>query len=165
MKEVLDFVLKEPSEDNHIKGHVLPWKCAEIICSDISKITDLFFTFEYFEKTSENSNTNNIEIDNHNKQNKLEEDNDRIITHKNRSKRGEEAEKKNPSDEDSFDSGISMDSKEIVPDKRKKRNIELLDHIFKFLEAENDLNYVLVGYFMKILNYLNMKNNKIVRLF
>jgi hypothetical protein len=35
-----------------------------------------------------------------------------------------------------------------------RNKIELLDHLFSFLETDKDLNYVLVGYFSKFLNLL-----------
>ena len=44
-----------------------------------------------------------------------------------------------------------------------EKNIDLIDYLFKFLEeSEKDLNYVLVGYFVKILNFLFYKNNDVV---
>ena len=47
---------------------------------------------------------------------------------------------------------------------RPKKNIELLDLLFEFLNTDNELNYVLVGYFVNIMNFLFEKNTEKVNI-
>ena len=59
---------------------------------------------------------------------------------------------------DSYDSEESLDQNQH----RIKKNIELLDLLFKFLESKEDLHHTLVGYFMRVLTFLLNKNTEIV---
>ena len=147
IKNVLKYILTVPKCDEYKKGHLYPWLCSEILCSDIYSITQLFFTYEY-EEIGENINQNlKTEVSLNEKdinQNQTDQD-----------------IKKRKNTDDSYDSDIEI-SVDVQKDNRVKKNIELLDNLFSFLNTEEDLNYVLVGYFMKVLGFLLNKNLDIV---
>ncbi len=144
---MLDYILKEPSSEDYKKGHVYPWKCTEMITKDVSFITDYFFTFEYEKEKTEQVNKTETESSKDNNSDKELIEISPLKQHR-----------RDSYDDNSYSSDISM---EKVCSSKVRKNIELMDYLFRFLEGSS-LNYVLVGYFNKIINFLYYKNTQLV---
>ena len=131
MIKLIDYSLKMPTEDDPKKGHKFPFNATEIICSHNSAITDKFFENE---KKDEKMDIEKEEIKNE-----------------------EEKKEENKKEEEKIlnDDKMEIDEKSINNNEKNEENkINLLDYFFEFLQSESTVeNYVLIGYFNKILNH------------
>jgi hypothetical protein len=163
VKSLLKYVMLEPKEDEHNKGHKFPFVAAEILSCETMRIHELFLENE--NKFTEN----NKEIkEPENKEpevlkeiiNQVEEINEEI---------GEEirVEASNKAgsnilDENQIKSVSNEEAKEFSrTSKLEKTDVfqnSLLEEFLSFLDTNSELNYVLSGYFAKIFNFLFSKN-------
>ena len=99
------------------------------------------------------------------KEEKKDEEKKDEETKKEETKKDEE--KKEEKEETKKEEETKKDEEKKKEEKYPKNRIELLDYLLSFLETENELNYVLTGYFCKFLSALlsYKPNNLIVYLF
>ena len=197
IKKLVNYIILEPKEDDQIKGHKFPFVASEILSCEEKHIYNRFLLTEdelIQENENENDHINlnsshemkdfldkniisddkkedndNSNHDNNNhdllsdtkKQNKMDLEQTEQETKKDEEKKEEEEEKKK--DEEKKEEKEEKKKEEKYP----KNRIELLDYLLSFLETENELNYVLTGYFCKFLSALlsYKPNNLIVYLF
>ena len=146
MKKLIDYVTKMPKEDDQKSGHKFPFNASEILTSNNMKIINKYFGIE-----NENNEDNNFEKDINNNDNNNDNFNDNI----------------NDNNNDNNNDNINDDEDDVVNIKEdnnimKNQNIKndeqkekILIYLLNFLKSEstND-NYVLVGYFYKIIQHL-----------
>ena len=170
MIKLIDYSLKMPTEDDPKKGHKFPFNATEIICSSNSVITDKFFENNEKKKQIEKDEKMDIEKEEtkkeQNKEEKKEEEKkneekkmeeEKIEEKKNEENNEKIEEKKNEKDDKMEIDENNINNNEIQIEEQKEK-INLLDYFFKFLENEStNENYVLIGYFNKILNHFLQK--------
>ncbi len=138
IKSLINYIIKEPKEDNQLTGHKFPFVASELLNCDEQSISDFFLM------------TNN-EL-------KEKEDKEKIHHEKNSSK---DFSSQNINDILN-ELHKEKEEKEEKEDKEEKKEdekmneypidrIELLDYFLSFVETESELNYVLCGYFSKFL--------------
>ena len=222
VKLLLDYIISEPVNDDHKKGHKFPFIASEILNCDVNKINEFFTATEAellakdrkcssvsnadsdmvlsqddhlnafsneerskFEKKTEIHIENNTEVvvadqeegDNHNNNENNEEgvnyninnnnndihDNNDNMPHADLSPieiTSPDIGSPNNLNNKSISDLINVQNLEETSQthneagEKNRNRIELLDHLFSFLETDQDLNYVLVGYFSKFLNLL-----------
>ena len=170
IKKLIDYSTKMPISDNHNIGFKYPFNATEILCSENARFQDIFMTEKSFiskkelkEKLDQAKRIKKggfisqlFKIMNKVKTNDIQDDNmdiDDIDDEK------EQIEIDDLSDEEITDFGNDRNvGKKIV--------YENVDYLLNFLKESEEVqeNYVLVGYFYKILNSLiNMQAMKIVQ--
>ena len=170
IKKLIDYSTKMPISDNHNIGFKYPFNATEILCSENAKFQDKFMSEKSFiskkelkEKLDQAKRIKKggfisqlFKIMNKVKKNDIQDDNmdiDDIDEEK------EQIEIDDLSDEEITDFGNDKNvGKKIV--------YENVDYLLNFLKESEEVqeNYVLVGYFYKILNSLiNMQAMKIVQ--
>ena len=130
VKDLLDFIIKEPTEDEHKRGHKFPFNACEILCSENQSILGKIFD------------------------DKKEDEEDEEIEKKDLNKSG--SKKKNNDDDDDFDmdfTEMENSKKEDVFDYISGKNnnneentnlnkeIEVNDDKFTFDDNENNTNF------------------------
>ena len=163
IKALIDYSTKMPLSDNHNIGYKYPFNATEILCSENENFQNKFLISKPF-SSKENQIKNFKEKINKAKKikkggfifqmfeiiNKVNNNNLEI---------NEELEIENIPEEEM----IKYESKE---NKGQKVIYENVDYLLNFLKESEDVkkNYVLVGYFYKILNSLiNINKNKIIQ--
>ena len=167
IQKLIDYSTKFPSEDNHNVGYKYPFNATEILCTDnLSFQNKLMAGKVYIKNTEDNINEKIKRI-------KKESFLGQLFAALNHLKNGPNIEEKEEEESDSDDSE-SEEDEESEEEKNKNGNTdenknilyENIDYLLLFLkEPETTMdNYVLVGYFNKILNSLiNIHQMKIVQ--
>ena len=167
IQKLIDYSTKFPSEDNHNVGYKYPFNATEILCTDnLSFQNKLMAGKVYIKNTEDNINEKIKRI-------KKESFLGQLFAALNHLKNVPNIEEKEEEESDSDDSE-SEEDEESEEEKNKNGNTdenknilyENIDYLLLFLkEPETTMdNYVLVGYFNKILNSLiNIHQMKIVQ--
>ena len=148
IKNLVNYIIKEPNEDNELIGYKFPFIASEILNSGDDRILSYFINTK-----SELENINKYKTTNYDNINLFNDD----FEYKNNDKK--------------------VIKKVTYQIKVRDPNniIEMLDYLLTFLETKNELNYVL-GYFSKffltilmrkpkkIINYLYQERKDIIKL-
>ena len=161
IRKLIDYSTKLPSSDEHNIGHKYPFNAMEILCSENIKFQNKLMSES---KLNDNiDDAKNIEKDGfifqlYNAISKASKDD----------KNGENESDEEDEDEDQ-DEMNQNENKDIFNGENDNGNCKIIyeniDYLLGFLKESNETkeNYVLVGYFYKILNNLiNFHSNKIV---
>ena len=164
IKQMLDYIICEPVNDDPIKGHKLPYVCSQIFSTEADNITKYFFKtnkqLEEEEKNVINETNKNDEVkenksvDNKKVEKKEENNNEEVRenSNKKKNKKRRRRKKKNRYSVPLIKNNYNSDNK-----------IELLDYALNFLAKEEELNYVLCGYFSSFMkNLLNINQPVII---
>ena len=164
IKQMLDYIICEPVNDDPIKGHKLPYVCSQIFSTEADNITKYFFKtnkqLEEEEKNVINETNKNDEVkenksvDNKKVEKKEENNNEEVRenSNKKKNKKRRRRKKKNRYSVPLIKNNYNSDNK-----------IELLDYALNFLSKEEELNYVLCGYFSSFMkNLLNINQPVII---
>ena len=167
IQKLIDYSTKFPSEDNHNVGYKYPFNATEILCTDNLSFQNKLMAGKTYIKNAE---------DNINEKIKLIKKGSflgQLFATLNHLKNGPNIEEKEEDDSNDSESEEDEESEE-EKDKNKNGNTddnkniiyENIDYLLLFLkEPEKTMdNYVLVGYFYKILNSLiNIHQMKMVQ--
>ena len=181
IQKLIDYSTKFPSEDEHNIGYKYPFNATEILCSDNTNFqNNLMEEIPYKPKSKERGKTiniakghfifeifqvlgkivNDMKKDEKNGGKKIEEENEeKKIEEENYDEERNEEGKENDENADD-ESNTNVNDKKVI--------YENIDYLLQFLnESEKTKdNYVLVGYFSKIINSLiNIHQTKIVEYF
>ena len=182
---MIDYCIKMPKNDEYEKGHRYPYYSCEILCSinglNIDKLLNLpNDDTEIVDENSKNEtkngeekeeidkdDKNNGEKNDCNKNNNEGAENTEKIDKKNDGEEKEETKKTEEEKMEIDDEEFESSPKTLKEQKKELQNISLvnsvLDHLFSFLKEKTSLdNYVLMGYFNKITNYLIKTQTKII---
>ena len=163
IKQMLDYIICEPVNDDPIKGHKLPYVCSQIFSTEADNITKYFFKtnkqLEEEEKNVINETNKNDEVkenksvDNKKVEKKEENNNEEVRenSNKKKNKKRRRRKKKNRYSVPLIKNNYNSDNK-----------IELLDYALSFLATEEELNYVLCGYFSSFMKNLLNINQPII---
>jgi hypothetical protein len=166
IRKLIDYSTKLPSSDEHNIGHKYPFNAMEILCSE-----NINFQNKLMSETKLNDNNDsakNIEkggfiFQLYNAISKASKD------EKNEEK-GDKGENESDEEEEDEDEMNENENKDIANGGNDNDNCKIIyeniDYLLGFLKESNETkeNYVLVGYFYKILNNLiNFHSNKIVQ--
>ena len=183
IKKLIDYCIKMPEKEEYEKGHKYPYYSCEVLCSmnglNLDKILKMpdenIENIDNKKKDKKNdddkknngdinsSNNNNVEQgnkeDEKEKKEENEDDDDDDIEVK--------IEKKNLDDGDESDEECQISFRSVNTKKKYEPNYKLvnsvLDYFFSFLKQKSSVdNYVLMGYFNKITNYLIKTKTKII---
>ena len=165
MRKLVEYITIEPKEDDNKTGHRYQFISSEILNCDVGKINDYFISTDKEiiikeRKTSNVSGTDNDLRLSDERVDKKEEYEESKEEHKEdnieESKEGRNEETKNIND-------IILEPENINEYQNLNRNnIDLLDKLLEFINTDGDLNYVLSGYFSKLLiNLINKHPQKV----
>ena len=166
IQKLIDYSTKFPSEDNHNVGYKYPFNATEILCSENLSFQKKLMTGKTYIKNDEDNINEKI------KRIKKESFLGQLFSVINHLKNGLNIEKKEEEERDNYDYESEEDeeneeiNKNGNTDENKNILYENIDYLLLFLkEPEKTLdNYILVGYFSKILNSLiNIHQMKIVQ--
>lgn len=121
MKVLIDFIIKEPTSDDHDYGHKFPFNASEILVSENGFFIDKFFEGRRFDF-----------------------DDGEIIEKTNENNGGKGSSNEN----------IEIKKTKKESEEESKVNYELFNYLFSILQTDEDLNYVLAGYFSKVFIHL-----------
>ena len=177
IKKLIDYSTKFPSRDEHNIGYKYPFNATEILCLDNTNFQNIFMTEKIY-KTNE-------KLDDKEAIKRIQQGGGFIIKlYKaiNNNKNGmikDENEEQEIDNEDDYESeeneeeeerGKENDKIENPENEKKEENQKIIyenvDYLLNFLKESDRIqdNYVLVGYFYKILNSLiNIHQMKIVK--
>ena len=180
IQKLIDYSTKFPSVDEHNIGYKYPFNATEILCADNTTFQNNLMAEKQYTQNAEDNmaeRVKNIKEGNFMKQlftvlNKLKNEyNAEVNGKKEEKKEGEEKDDEDESDEDEeneegkdrkkSDENFIKKAKDIS----KKVIYENVDYLLQFLKESDKTreNYVLVGYFYKILNALiNIHQMKMV---
>ena len=176
-----------PKNDEYEKGHRYPYYSCEILCSinglNIDKLLNMPNDDTIGDDISKNKTKNEEEREepdkedkiigeknNYNKNNSEGAENTLKLDKKNDGEEKAEKEETKKTEEEKMeidDEECEASPKTLNEQKKDLQNISLvnsvLDHLFSFLNEKTSLdNYVLMGYFNKITNYLIKTHTKII---
>ena len=176
-----------PKNDEYEKGHRYPYYSCEILCSinglNIDKLLNMPNDDTIGDDISKNETKNEEEREepdkedkiigeknNYNKNNSEGAENTLKLDKKNDGEEKAEKEETKKTEEEKMeidDEECEASPKTLNEQKKDLQNISLvnsvLDHLFSFLNEKTSLdNYVLMGYFNKITNYLIKTHTKII---
>ena len=179
-----------PEKEEYAKGHKYPYYSCDILCSinglNLEKLLNTHNENNNDNIDKENDNSNDEEKKENNDENgeNLEKNNENVEGNENSEKKEileeNENNEKEENDEKEIDIKKTVDEKMDIDDedceiddkalKDKKKDepnypllYSVLDHFFSFLKIKSSLdNYVLMGYFNKITNYLIKTKTKII---
>ena len=168
IKKLIDYSTKFPSQDEHNIGYKYPFNATEILCSENTNIQNVLMEEKPYKTTENESDVIKkikkrggfiIEI--------FKAINNRKEINKNENKEKEQ-ESDNESDEEEEEEN-EIEETNVIKDKNEEKNkviYDNVDYLLNFLKETDrtNENYVLVGYFYKILNNLiNIHQIKIVQ--
>ena len=169
IQKLIDYSTKFPSEDNHNIGYKYPFNATEILCSDNTKLQNNLMAEKPYKKNDKDNINENI------KRIRKESFIGQLFSILNNVKNGpniEEKEEEESGDDyesEEVDESEEQNDKNKIDEKSQNKNIiiyENIDYLLLFLKESDKTmdNYVLVGYFYKILNSLiNIHQMKIVQ--
>ena len=176
IKKLIDYSTRFPSQDDHNTGYKYPFNATEILCLDNANFQNVFMTEKIYKLNSDLDlketikkikkgrflfelfqaiNKNNEVI----KKEKEEQEGNNKDEYEDESDEDEEEEKKSEEND-------KNEKKDEINEKNQKIIYENVDYLLDFLKESDKTkdNYVLVGYFYKILNSLiNIHQIKIVK--
>ena len=179
IKKLIDYSTRFPSQDDHNTGYKYPFNATEILCLDNANFQNVFMTEKIYKLNSDLDlketlkkikkgkflfelfqaiNKNNEVI----KKEKEEQEGNNKDEYEDESDEDEEEEKKSEEN----DKNEKKDEINEKKEKNQKIIYENVDYLLDFLKESDKTkdNYVLVGYFYKILNSLiNIHQIKIVK--
>ena len=166
--KLVDYSLKMPKSDDPKIAYQYPFNATEILCSNIFIMPDKFISEgkdidtnnindnEENEKNSQNYNTIMNSNEDELQKNNIDKDNNKMDEKKENEESKEDINNNNDdNDNNNCNKNKINDEKEKITKNIMKYNI--IDYLFDFLKesnSENNSNYVLVGYYNKILNNL-----------
>lgn len=172
---MIDYCIKMPEREEYEKGHKFPYNSCEILCSvnglNLDKLLNI---------TNKNDEINNNQPDEGKNDENIDDNIKKENTEEKNSEKKETVEENDIQKEDNDEveiekleeikvdlEDLEYEKEENTLEKKKEKNITLvysvLDHFFSFLKDESSLNnYVLIGYFNKITNYLIKTETKLV---
>ena len=171
IKKLIDYSTKYPSQDEHNIGYKYPFNATEILCSENTNFQNILMEEKPYKKKEQKKEDINQVINKMIKGGFIYELFNAIK--KGNKKENKDQENENESDEEEENANENEKNKNeeinIIKDK-KEENVtviyENVDYLLKFLNESDKTNenYVLVGYFFKILNNLiNIHQMKIVQ--
>ena len=127
IKKAISYVITEPKEEDALRGHKIPYLCCELLSFDESKISNFFFLT-----------------------------NKELVEEAERAKKEKEEKMKKEQEEEFIPTDNKEEEKKEEEPKEEKvienpNSIELLDYLLTFLDTKEELNYVLSGYFSKLI--------------
>ena len=173
IRKLIDYATKLPQSDDKKIGHKFPFNATELLCCDNCVITDRILNeIEVVEDSEEEEE----DVENEDKENG-EKDEEKFVEVK------EDEEKQEKKKEEKFkkEEGIPNKDEKQIKEETKKENqdeedsereqpkiiiiYDNVDYLLQFLNSseETKLNYVLVGYFCKILNHLFSYKSSIIQ--
>ena len=163
IRKLIDYSTKLPSSDEHNIGHKYPFNAMEILCSE-----NVGFQNKLMSETKINDNNDNAK--NIEKGGFIFELYNAISKASKEEKNEENGENESDEEDEDDDEMNENESKNIVKADNDNDNCKIIyeniDYLLGFLKESNETkeNYVLVGYFYKILNNLiNFHSSKIVQ--
>ena len=158
LKDLIDYCIKMPENDTLLEGHKYPYNACELLCSDAGINLNKLLRTKMEEKKEEEKEEDKKEEDKK-EEDKKEED------IKEEEKKEEKKEDEKKEEEKKEEEKKENDSKtDEIGDEQEKEEEEILnyplmnkvlDYLFGFLDEEpSDDNFVLMGYFGKIVAYL-----------
>ena len=163
IKKLIDYSTRYPSIDEHNIGYKYPFNATEILCSDNTNFQNIFMSEKALSPVGEINDKETIK--------RIEKGGFIMQLFKainNKNKNIEDNE--NDSEDESGDSEVDEEEKKEGTEKKveigQKILYENVDYLLSFLNESDRTkeNYVLVGYFYKILNNLiNIHQMKIVK--
>ena len=181
IKKLIDYCIKMPEKEEYEKGHKYPYYSCEVLCSmnglNLDKILKMpdenIENIENIDnenndkKNNEdinNSNNNNVEQGNKEEEKEENEDDEDDDIEVKIEKKGKDLDDGDDTDEEcqiSFRSSTTNTNKKYEPNYKLVNSV--LDYFFSFLKQKSSVdNYVLMGYFNKITNYLIKTKTKII---
>lgn len=161
IRKLIDYSTRLPSSDEHNIGYKYPFNAMEILCSENVKFQNKFMS-------ESKLNDNNDDAKNIEKGGFIFQLFNAISKASKDEKNEENGE--NESDEEDEDEDEMNENKDAANGNNDNSNCKIIyeniDYLLGFLKESNETkeNYVLVGYFYKILNNLiNFHSNKIVQ--
>ena len=162
IKKLIDYSTKIPSKDEHNIGYKYPFNATEILCSECPNFQKILLSEKILNEGGNNKkvNKNGFIFQLFKKINSVKNE---IIKEESKDhKNDDEAKEKEEEEEDSdFDSDEEEEIEDInnidENDKNQNQNVtyENVDYLLEFLKSdEANENYVLAGYFHKILSTL-----------
>ena len=177
IKKLIDYSTKFPSRDEHNIGYKYPFNATEILCLDNTNFQNIFMTEKIYkanEKLDDKEAIKRIQQGggfiiklykaiNNNKNGMIKDENEEQEIDNEDDYESEENEEEEESDKEN-------DKIENPENEKKEENQKIIyenvDYLLNFLKESDRIqdNYVLVGYFYKILNSLiNIHQMKIVK--
>ena len=173
IKKLIDYSTKIPSKDEHNIGYKYPFNATEILCSDCPNFQTILMTEKILNGGGNNKKLkkNGFIFQLFKKINSVKKE---IIKEENKDHKNDDETKENEEEEEEeedsdFDSDeeIEIEDKNNVDENDKNQNVlyENVDYLLEFLKSdEANENYVLAGYFHRILsNLMKVHQMKIVK--
>ena len=168
IQKLIDYSTKFPSEDNHNIGYKYPFNATEILCTDNTNLQNNLMAEKPYKKNDKDNINDNIKLI------RKESFIGQLFNILNNVKNGSNIEEKEEEESDDDYESEEVEESEEENDKNKinenneNKNIiyENIDYLLLFLKESDKTmdNYVLVGYFYKILSSLiNIHQMKIVQ--
>ena len=172
IKKLIDYSTKFPSQDDHNIGYKYPFNATEILCLDNTNFQNVFMTEKIYKSNDNLDDKETIKkikkgrflfelftaINKNNENEKKEDESD------DDNEEDEEEEEEEKSEENKKNE--KKDENNEKKEENQKIIYENVDYLLSFLKESDRTkdNYVLVGYFYKILNSLiNIHQIKIVK--
>ena len=192
IKKMIDYCIKMPEKEEYEKGHKYPYYSCEILCSmnglNLERILNTYDDNDDDDDENKDKDEDNKDEDKNEKEMKIDNDNDNDEKDEDKNKDKDEIEEEDNDksegdnknkDKDKGDNKKEEEKMEVEEDeyqedaknvKEKRKELpnynllnSVLDHFFSFLQEKSSIdNYVLMGYFNKITNYLIKTRTKII---
>ena len=180
IKKLIDYSTKFPSQEDHNTGHKFPFNATEILCLDNTNFQNIFMTEKIYKSNEDMDDKEAIKKIKKGRGfllvlfNAINENNEIVKKDENEEQKGEKNDDGEESEEDEEEEQKSeeneknekKDEKNEKKEENQKIIYENVDYLLNFLKESDRTkdNYVLVGYFYKILNSLiNIHQMKIVK--
>ena len=153
IKKLIDYSTKFPSKDEHNIGYKYPFNATEILCSEQINFQNIFMNED---SDKANQNRADKEILKEIRKGGFISELFKAINQKNGLNKKENENEEQESDDDSESEEEEENVKNDKKEANKKVVYENVDYLLSFLNESDKTkeNYVLVGYFYKILNNL-----------
>ncbi len=167
MRQLIDYITTEPSEEDYNTGHKFPFLAIETLCCETVKVQDILLRNE--NRSSRDSQKEGLKVKETNKylihsnpQEFEEEEIEEMITVEENTISDLTSQQENQIKIQSVEYSRDTTTNIKEEDHEAIFKNELLDHFLSFLETKSELNHVLAGYFSRFFNYLFMKNSSLV---
>ena len=167
MRQLIDYIITEPSEDDYNTGHKFPFLAIETLCCETGKVQDILLMNE--NRSSPDSQKEGLKVKetnkylNHSNPKEFEEEEiEEMITVEENTISDLTCSQENQIKIQSVEYSRDTSTNIKEEDQETFFKNELLEHFLSFLETKSELNHVLSGYFSRFFNYLFMKNSSLV---
>ena len=164
VKKLIDYSTKFPSQDEHNIGYKYPFNATEILCSENTHFQNILMEEKPYEIKDQHKNGDIKQV-----LNKIKKGGFILALFKAIKKDNGNKEQANDNETDEEEENTNENEENIVVVGKKGKNsviYENVDYLLNFLKESDKTNenYVLVGYFFKIVNSLiNIHQMKIVQ--